>query len=80
MRFRATPQLAGKTATGFEVPDEIVEKLGMGEVYVLSVSAEHRAGAGVAARKAFDAFAYSHQRRWVPSVEDSRTDATRGAA
>src|SRR4051794_15396024 len=28
MRFRATLQLAGKTATGFEVPDEVVASLG----------------------------------------------------
>jgi len=28
MRFRATLQLAGKTATGFRVPDEIVARLG----------------------------------------------------
>lgn len=31
MRFRATLQLHGKTATGMEVPPEIVEKLGGGK-------------------------------------------------
>jgi hypothetical protein len=63
--------LHGKTATGFEVPDEVVEALGggkrpavrvalgsytyrstvapMGGKYLLGVSAEHRAGAGVKA-------------------------------
>ena len=30
MRFRATIQLAGKTATGIEIPDEVVEGLGAG--------------------------------------------------
>jgi bifunctional DNA-binding transcriptional regulator/antitoxin component of YhaV-PrlF toxin-antitoxin module len=71
MRFHATLQLHGKTATGFVVPDEVVEALGagqrppvrvtiggytyrntiarMGGQFLLGVSAEHRAGAGVAA-------------------------------
>ena len=31
MRFRATLELGGKTATGIEVPPEIVEKLGAGK-------------------------------------------------
>jgi hypothetical protein len=77
MRFRATLQLHGKTATGFVVPDEVVEKLGggkrpavtvtlngrytyrntvapMGGMYMIGVSAEHRAGAGVAAGEELD--------------------------
>ena len=71
MKFRAILQLAGKTATGFEVLPEVVESLGagkrppvlvtingytyrntvavMGGVYMVGVSAEHRAGAGVSA-------------------------------
>src|SRR4051812_48005535 len=72
MRFRATLLLGGKTATGLQVPDEVVEGLGagrrppvraplnggsgyrssiasMGGKYMLPVSAEHRAGAGIAA-------------------------------
>ena len=70
MRFRATLQQGGKTATGIEVPAEIVESLGAGrkppvrvtirghsfrttvarrgERYLIGVSAENRAGAGVA--------------------------------
>jgi len=70
MRFRTTIQQSGKTATGIQVPDEVVEALGsgrrpavkvtingytyrntvavMGGVYMIGVSAEHRAGAGVA--------------------------------
>jgi hypothetical protein len=69
--FRAVLLAAGKTATGFEVPPEVVAKLGisrkpavhvsigkyryrstvatMGGKFMLGVSAEHRAGAGVAA-------------------------------
>jgi hypothetical protein len=71
MKFRATLELAGKTATGFCIPPEVVEALGhgkrppvvvtingytyrntvavMGGVFMLGVSAEHRAAAGVQA-------------------------------
>jgi Bacteriocin-protection, YdeI or OmpD-Associated/Domain of unknown function (DUF1905) len=71
MRFQATIKLAGKTATGIQVPDQVVAGLGsskkpavrvtlngytyrstvavMGGVFMLPISAEHRAGAGVAA-------------------------------
>ena len=71
MKFRATLLLAGKTATGIEVPAKIVDALGsnkkpavtvtisgysyrssvasMGGKFMLPVSAEHRAGAGIAA-------------------------------
>jgi hypothetical protein len=69
MRFRATILQSGKTTTGFQVPDEIVDALGRGKrpavtvtingftyrntvavmdgVYMIGVSAENRAGAGV---------------------------------
>ena len=71
MKFRATIQLSGKTATGIEVPPEIIESLGqgmrppvtvtvaghtyrttvgaMGGRFMLPISAERRAAAGVAA-------------------------------
>ena len=71
MTFRAIVELHGKTATGIQVPPEVVDALGsgkrpavvvtingysyrstvapMGGVLMLPVSAEHRAGAGVAA-------------------------------
>ncbi len=72
MHFRTTLDLAGKTATGFVVPAEVVAALGAGkrppvvvtlnghytyrntvavygDTYLLGVSAEHRAGAGVKA-------------------------------
>ncbi len=68
--FKTTLLLAGKTATGFEIPAEIVESFGAGKkppvkvtingkytyrntvavyggVFLLGVSAEHRAGASV---------------------------------
>jgi hypothetical protein len=71
MKFRTTLELAGKTATGFRIPADVVEALGKGkrppvlvtingytyrntvavygDEYLLGVSAENRAGAGVAA-------------------------------
>lgn len=71
MRFRARLELGGKTATGFRVPEDVVEALGagkrppvrvtingytyrstvavMGGEFMVGVSAEHRAGAGVQA-------------------------------
>ena len=71
MRFHATVQLNGKTATGIEVPAEVVAGLGpgqrppvrvtigeysyrttvarMGGRFLISLSAENRAAAGVAA-------------------------------
>jgi hypothetical protein len=70
VRFRATIEQSGKTATGFRVPDDVVEGLGagkrpavrvtigghtyrstvasMGGVFMVGVSAENRASAGVA--------------------------------
>ena len=71
MRFRSTIELGGRTATGLEVPAEVVEALGVGKKppvrvtigahtyrstvavmggrYLLPLSAENRAAAGVAA-------------------------------
>jgi hypothetical protein len=71
MKFRTTLLSAGKTATGIQIPDEVVEALGsgkrpavrvtinghtyrssvavMGGVFMVGVSAENRASAGVAA-------------------------------
>jgi Bacteriocin-protection, YdeI or OmpD-Associated/Domain of unknown function (DUF1905) len=132
MKFRSTVELGGKTATGIEVPANVVEKLGsgkkpavkvtigghtyrstvasMGGRYMLPLSAENRASAGVEAgdavsveveldteprvvtvppdfakalkqeakaKQAYDALSYSHQRRWVMSIEDAKTPETR---
>jgi hypothetical protein len=71
MRFRATIEAHGKSATGIEVPEAVVEGLGAGRRppvvltigayayrttvasrggrFLVPLSAEHRAGAGVAA-------------------------------
>jgi hypothetical protein len=71
MRFRSVVELGGKTATGIQVPDEVVAELGsgrrpsvritvgghtyrttvasMGGRFLVPLSAEHRAAAGVAA-------------------------------
>ena len=76
MRFRATLLGAGKTATGIEVPPDVVASLGqskrpavrvtinghsyrstvavMGGKFMLGVSAENRAAAGVAAGDELD--------------------------
>jgi hypothetical protein len=76
MKFRATLELGGKTATGFRIPAEVVAALGsgkrppvrvmingytyrntvavMGGVFMLGVSAEHRAAAGVQAGDEID--------------------------
>jgi len=76
MKFRGELQLSGKTATGIEVPEDIVTRLGggkrpavrvtlggytyrttiapMGGSYWIGVSAEHRAGSGVAAGDMLD--------------------------
>ena len=76
MRFRATLELAGKTATGIEVRAEVVEALGSGRKpavrvtirghtfatsvasrggrFLIPVSAERRAGAGIAAGDELD--------------------------
>jgi Bacteriocin-protection, YdeI or OmpD-Associated/Domain of unknown function (DUF1905) len=70
VRFRTRIQQSGRTATGIQVPEEVIEALGsgkrpavkvtingytyrstvavMGGVYMIGVSAENRAGAGVA--------------------------------
>lgn len=76
MRFRATIESNGKTATGIRVPEEVVTGLGtgkrppvrvtinghtyrstvavMGGVFMMGVSAENRASAGVAAGDVVD--------------------------
>jgi hypothetical protein len=132
MRFRTTVELHGRTATGIQVPDEVVAALGpskrppvrvtigdhtyrssvasMGGRFMVGISAENRAATGVAAgdeidvdleldteprtvtvpadlaealdtdgaaRKAFDALAYSHQLRHVLAIEAAKAPDTR---
>jgi Bacteriocin-protection, YdeI or OmpD-Associated/Domain of unknown function (DUF1905) len=76
VKFRSTVHLGGKTATGIEVPPEVVDGLGSskrpavvvtiedytyrssiaprGGIFMLPVSAEVRAGAGIAAGDVVD--------------------------
>lgn len=76
MRFRATVELGGKTATGLEIPDDVVAALGSGRRpavritvgghtyrttvasrggrFLVPLSAENRAAAGVAAGEQVD--------------------------
>ncbi|MFI5062754.1 MAG: YdeI/OmpD-associated family protein [Streptosporangiales bacterium] len=132
MKFHGVVRLDGKTATGIEVPPEVVDGLGSGKRprvlatinghtyrssvgamrgrFLLPVSAQVRVAAGVSAgdevdvelqldtaprtvtvppdlaaaldadpavRRAFDAMPYSHQQRYVMSVEDAKTAPTR---
>jgi hypothetical protein len=70
VRFRTTIQQSGKTATGIQIPEQVIEALGAGKrpavtvtingytyrstvavvggAYMVGVSADNRAGAGVA--------------------------------
>lgn len=130
MEFRTKVVLGGATATGLQVPDDVVEGLGagkrppvqvtvgghtyrttvapMGGAYWVPLAAEHRQAAGVAAddevdvrieldtaprevvlpedlanamdraaRTAFDALAYSHQKEWVRWVQEAKRPETR---
>jgi Bacteriocin-protection, YdeI or OmpD-Associated/Domain of unknown function (DUF1905) len=76
MRFRTTIQQSGKTATGIQVPEDVIQTLAAGKSpavtvtingytyrstvavtggrYMVGVSAEHRAGAGVAGGEEVD--------------------------
>jgi hypothetical protein len=93
MRFRATLESNGKTATGIQVPDEVVEALGSGRKppvrvtiaghtyrstiasrrgrYLLGVSGENRARAGIAAGDELDVeLALDTEPREVPVPPD----------
>jgi uncharacterized protein YdeI (YjbR/CyaY-like superfamily) len=61
MKFRSTVELGGKTATGIEVPPAFAKALDR----------------DAKARKLLDGLSYSHQRRWVMSIEDAKTAETR---
>jgi Domain of unknown function (DUF1905) len=76
VRFRATVELGGRTATGLQIPDEVVAALGSGKRpavritigghtyrttvtpragrFLVPLSAENRAAAGVAAGEEVD--------------------------
>ena len=104
MEFNATVELGGKTATGIEVPDDVVAALGshkqpavrvtiggytyrstvarMGGRFLLPVSAEVRAAAGVAAGDEVDVeLMLDDAPREVPLPDDlaAALDAVPGA-
>jgi uncharacterized protein YdeI (YjbR/CyaY-like superfamily) len=61
MRFRTQVLLGGKTATGLEVPEDVVTAL----------------DADPSARSAFEKLSYSHQRAHVLPINDAKTAETR---
>lgn len=103
MRFRATLESGGRTATGIRVPPEVVAALGrgkrpavtvtindshtyrstvavMGGEYLLGVSAENRAAAGVAAGDVLDVDLELDTAPRVVDVPADLTAALDGAA
>lgn len=93
MRFTTTVFLGGKTATGLQIPNEVIQALGpaqrpkvvitvgdytyrstvapMGGRYLVPLSAEHRAAAGVAAGDTVEVeIALDEQPREVAVPED----------
>ena len=99
MRFTATLEQSGRTATGLRVPPEVVEALGkgkrppvvvilngyayrntvavFGDVYMIGVSAEHRAASGV---KAGDVLDVDLELDTAPRVVDVPPDFSAGLA
>ena len=103
LSFRTTVELGGKTATGLQVPDDIVSELGagkrpavrvsigdytyrttvasMGGRYLVPLSAEHRAAAGVAAGDEVDVtIEADSEARQVPVPDDLRAALARDDA
>lgn len=68
MRFRSVVEQAGRTATGIEVPEDVVAALGTSKGPAVSVTVNVEAD---------DALSYSNRWRHVLAVEGARTDATR---
>jgi uncharacterized protein YdeI (YjbR/CyaY-like superfamily) len=61
MKFRATVELGGKTATGIEVPADLAEALAGDD----------------AARVTFDRLSFTHRKEWVRWVEEAKKADTR---
>jgi hypothetical protein len=103
LSFRTTVELGGKTATGLQVPDDIVSALGagkrpavrvsisdytyrttvasMGGRYLVPLSADHRAAAGVAAGDEVDVTIEADtEAREVPVPDDLRAALERDDA
>jgi hypothetical protein len=81
MRFPATIELNGKSATGIQVPPGVLTALDAGKRPKVpappSTPARHPTAALMAALRATDFFRYNNQRRHVMAVEGAKTDATR---
>jgi len=91
MKFRATVEPGGKTATGIEVPDEVVvagvaagdqvdidiePDTAPREVEVPTDLTEALARDDMA-RAAFDGLSYTHRKEWVRWVEEAKKADTR---
>jgi uncharacterized protein YdeI (YjbR/CyaY-like superfamily) len=61
MRFRATVELGGKTATGIEVPEDVVAALAQDDT----------------ARATFDGLSFTHRKEWVRWIEEAKRSETR---
>ena len=61
MKFRATVELGGKTATGIEVPADLAEALAGDD----------------GARATFDGLSFTHRKEWVRWVEEAKKPETR---
>ena len=61
MKFRATVELGGKTATGIEVPADLAEALAGDD----------------GARATFDGLSFTHRKEWVRWVEEAKKADTR---
>lgn len=68
-------ELGGKTATGIEVPADVVAALGSTKRPAVQVTINGHADAVAAQR--FTALSYSNQRAHVPSVEGAKAAETR---
>jgi uncharacterized protein YdeI (YjbR/CyaY-like superfamily) len=90
MKFRAELESNGKTATGFVVPEEIVDRLGAGRRPKVKVTIEAhtyrssiasmggRKLAGDEQAKAFyESLSYSQQQTFALPIGDAKTDETR---
>ena len=61
MRFRATVELGGKTATGIVVPDDLAAALARDDT----------------ARATFDGLSFTHRKEWVRWIDEAKRAETR---
>jgi hypothetical protein len=83
--FKAKIHLSGRTATGIEVPEQVVEGLGGGKRPAVNVSINGYAyrstvapmGGDAQALRCFDGLSYSRKRRFTLPIEQAKTPETR---